>query len=251
VKLGFIAPPGVDSVATEYSGNIPGVSRNLEICLVRALTLATSLALAGLVVVVIALVMMRPGNVSRPVAPPVAPAMTVGSPGATQDTRASAAPGRRPLSVDEALRELDLIKPPRARGVEDFALPTPGGTTFRLSAHRGKVVFINFWATWCPPCREEMPSMERLYTRLKDRRFAMVAVSLDASLPAVTSYLAQAGFTFPVALDPKMDVANSYGVRALPASLIVDPRGVLVAMAVGPRSWDGPAAQALMEGVAR
>jgi thiol-disulfide isomerase/thioredoxin len=222
-----------------------------EIRVARALTLAASLALAGLVVVITALVAMRPGTASRPAAPPVAPPVTVGPPSTAPDPGVVAMSDRRPLSVDEAMRELDLIKPPRARGVEDFTLPTPGGGQFRLSAHRGKVVFINFWATWCPPCREEMPSMERLYMRLRDRRFAMVAVSLDASSPVVTSYLAEGRFTFPVALDPKMDLANSYGVRALPATFIVDPRGELVAMALGPRSWDGPAAMALIEGVAR
>lgn len=93
--------------------------------------------------------------------------------------------------------------------------------------------------------------MERLFSGQKDRAFSMVAVSLDASPAAVTPYLAQGGFTFPVALDPRMDLASAYGVRALPASFIVDPRGVIVAVALGPRDWDAPAARALMEGVAR
>lgn len=116
---------------------------------------------------------------------------------------------------------------------------------------KGKAYLVEFWATWCPPCREEMPAMERLYTRQKNRGLAMVAVSLDASPAVVAPYLAQGGFTFPVALDPRMDLANAYGVRVLPASFIVDPRGVVVAMALGPREWDGPAASALVEGVAR
>ena len=93
--------------------------------------------------------------------------------------------------------------------------------------------------------------MERLYARQRDRRFTTVAVSLDGNPSLVAPYFKQSGLTFPVVLDPRMDLANSYGVRALPASFIVDPRGVLVAMALGPRAWDGPAARALVEGVAR
>jgi peroxiredoxin len=149
------------------------------------------------------------------------------------------------------MRELDLVRPPRARMAEDFTLPTPDGRQFRLSEHRGRVVLINFWATWCPPCREEMPSMERLYARQRDRRFTLVAVSLDGNPALVAPYFQQSRLSFPVVLDPRMDLANSYGVRALPASFLVDPQGTLVAMALGPRAWDGPAAHALVEGVAR
>jgi thiol-disulfide isomerase/thioredoxin len=149
------------------------------------------------------------------------------------------------------MRELDLVKPPRARAAEDFTLPTPGGSQFRLSEHRGKVVLINFWATWCPPCREEMPSMQRLYATNKDGGFTLVAVALDSSPAPVGPYLKQTGLTFPVALDPRMELAHSYGVRALPASFIVDPQGIMVAMALGPRAWDGPAARALVARVRR
>lgn len=214
----------------------------------RALTLAASLALAGLVIVITAFVATRTGLGSPWASAPVS---GVSRPASAAAASAGRAPDGRRLSVAEAMRELDLVKPPPGRAAEDFTLPMPDGQQFRLSDHRGKVVFVNFWATWCPPCREEMPAMERLYIRQKDRGFAMVAVSLDASPAVVAPYLAQARFTFPVALDPRMDLANAYGVRALPASFIVDPRGVVVAMALGPREWDGPAASALVEGVAR
>ena len=91
--------------------------------------------------------------------------------------------------------------------------------------------------------------MERLYARQRQGAFTMVAVSLDANPTAVMPYLQESGLTFPVALDPKMDLANAYGVRALPASFIVDPKGFVVALALGPRAWDGPAAHALVEGM--
>jgi alkyl hydroperoxide reductase subunit AhpC len=79
----------------------------------------------------------------------------------------------------------------------------------------------------------------------------MVAISLDANPAVVAPYLKQGRLTFPVALDPKMDLANAYGVRALPASFVLDPRGILVAMALGPRDWDGPMARAVVDGLAR
>src|SRR4051812_22458094 len=68
-------------------------------------------------------------------------------------------------AIDAALRELDLVKPSRPKGAEDFTLPALGGGTFRLAEQRGKIVLVNFWATWCPPCLEEMPAMERLWQK--------------------------------------------------------------------------------------
>ncbi len=130
----------------------------------------------------------------------------------------------RVLSVADAVKELDLIRPSRQKLAEDFTLPLVGGDKFRLSAQRGKVVLINFWATWCPPCREEMPAMERLW---------------------------QHKLAFPVGLDPRMDLANTYGVRALPSSFIVDRNGNLIALALGPRAWDNDASHSLVEGLLR
>ncbi|MGH7279832.1 MAG: TlpA disulfide reductase family protein, partial [Candidatus Rokuibacteriota bacterium] len=146
--------------------------------------------------------------------------------------------------------DLDLIRPARQKLADDFTLPMPDGSRFTLAEHRGKVVFINFWATWCPPCLDEMPSMEKLYVQQRDNGFVMVAVSLDADPAVVAPFLARLGVTFPVALDPKLGVANTYGVRALPASFVVDREGYLAALALGPRRWDGAAAHSLVEGLA-
>ncbi len=157
----------------------------------------------------------------------------------------------RSLSVADASRALDLIRPTREKYAEDFTLPLADGSQFRLANQRGKVIMINFWATWCGPCREEMPAMERLWRHQKDQGFVLVAVSLDANTDAVAPYVKQLGLTFPVALDPKMDAGNVYGVRALPSSFIVDRRGKVVALALGPRHWDGDAGQSLIEGYLR
>jgi peroxiredoxin len=155
------------------------------------------------------------------------------------------------MPVTEAMKELDLIRPSRTKLAEDFTAQTLGGGTFRLSEHRGKVVMINFWATWCPPCLEEMPALERLHRQHKDTGFTLMAVSVDTDPAKVKPFLTSHKLTFPVGLDPRMDIANAYGVRALPSSFIVGRDGNLAALAIGPRHWDSNAAHALIEGMAR
>jgi peroxiredoxin len=157
----------------------------------------------------------------------------------------------RRLSLDDAVKELDLIRPSRQKLAEDFALGTPDGKTFKLSEHRGKVVFVNFWATWCPPCREEMPAMEKLWRRYQDKGLVVVAVSVDRDPLVVRPFVKEKRFTFPVVLDPKMETAHAYGVRALPASFFVDRKGYMSLLALGPRAWDGEAANQVVEGLVR
>ncbi len=154
-------------------------------------------------------------------------------------------------SLESAGKRLDLISPTPQKFAGDFTVKTLDGRTFRLSEHRGRVVFINFWATWCPPCREEMPAMERLFQRSQKDGLVMLAVSVDADPKVITPFLEEQRFTFAIGLDPKMDLANAYGVRALPATFIVDPRGYLAAVALGPREWDNTASQALVQGLRR
>ena len=186
--------------------------------------------------------------VTRSTTPPIDPGGTV----AARPTSAAAGGDRIALAnLESAMETLDLIRPPRQKLAEDFTLRTPDGRAIRLSEQRGKVVFINFWATWCPPCREEMPAMERLFERTKKAGVVMLAVSVDADPKVVTPFLEEHRFTFTVGLDPKMELANTYGVRALPASFIVDREGHLAALAFGPRAWDNAASQALVEGLSR
>jgi peroxiredoxin len=154
-------------------------------------------------------------------------------------------------TVETAMKDLDLIRPSRQKLAVDFTVKIPGGGTFKLSEQRGKVVFINFWATWCLPCREEMPSMERLFQRTRRDGLVMLAVSVDADAKVITPFLKEQRFTFTVGLDPKMELASTYGVRALPSSFIVDREGYLAALALGPRAWDNAASQALVEGLSR
>lgn len=150
--------------------------------------------------------------------------------------------------AQDPYKALDLIRPSRLKPAKDFSAPSLNGRPLRLADYKGKVVLLNFWATWCPPCREEMPGMERLYQRYKDKGFVVLAVSVDSEGgPVVVPFVKEHKLTFPIGLDPKMDVADRYGVRGLPSSFIMDRTGALVAMALGPRQWDGKAGQALIE----
>ena len=151
--------------------------------------------------------------------------------------------------VDEAVRELDLIRPAKPKQASDFTVSLLSGDTMKLAGQRGKPVLINFWATWCGPCREEMPAMERLYNKHRARGFVLLAVSVDTNAELVKPFLQHHKLTFPVTLDAKMDLANAYGVRALPASFVIDRNGYLTALALGPRAWDNRAANTLVEGL--
>jgi peroxiredoxin len=163
-------------------------------------------------------------------------------------SRAAGTAPARPI-LDEAVRELDLVRPTRLKRAEDFTVALLRGEPLKLSEQRGKPVMINFWATWCAPCREEMPAIERLYRRHREHGFVLLAVSVDADAALVRPFLEQHKLTFPVTLDSKMSLANAYGVRALPSSFLVDRDGNLAALALGPRAWDNRVAHALVEGM--
>lgn len=191
-----------------------------------------------------------------PSSPPPAPVVlpraerAVEAPIPPREARAAKPRAGRVLTVDEAVKDLDLIRPSRQKLAEDFTVALTGGKRFRLADQRGKVVLINFWATWCPPCREEMPAMERLWKQHKDNGFVLLAVSVDAKTDLVPPFIGEHKLTFPVAVDSKMDIANLYGVKGLPSSFIVDPQGTMAALAIGPRAWDGDAAHSLIERMA-
>ena len=120
----------------------------------------------------------------------------------------------------------------------DFVLNTLDGREVRLSDYRGHVVFVNFWATWCGPCKVEMPAMERLYREYRRQGFAILAVSTDPEGPAVTRpYRDALGLTFTIAHDPDAVVMRLYGVRTLPVTFLVDREGVITHQIFGARNW--------------
>ncbi len=109
----------------------------------------------------------------------------------------------------------------------DFALPTPDGETVRLSDLRGRPVLLNFWATWCPPCKIEMPDIENLYQKYKDQGFTVIAIDQQESPDAVRQYFQQMGLSFQPVIDSTGEIFNLYRVVALPTSYFIDSQGVV------------------------
>lgn len=130
----------------------------------------------------------------------------------------------------------------------DFNLMNMQGEQVSLSQYRGKVVILNFWATWCPPCREEMPSMERLYQKHKDRGLVMLAVNIEENgKKAVSQFLKKTPYSFPILLDSRGVVQNAYGVFRFPESFIIDRNGVVVKKVIGGRDWTSNSTVELIE----
>jgi len=109
----------------------------------------------------------------------------------------------------------------------DFVLPDVNGKQVRLSDLRGQVVLINLWATWCPPCRVEMPDLAAVYNAHKAEEFVILGVNDQERKETVTEFLARQSLPYPILLDPDSRVARAYGVSFLPASFLIDRRGVL------------------------
>lgn len=120
----------------------------------------------------------------------------------------------------------------------DFALKGEDGKTYRLSDYRGKVVVLNFWATWCPPCRYEMPSMERAHQKVQGEDIVILAVNVGESADQVFAFTGQYPVTFPLPLDTDSAVIQKYPVIGLPTTFIIDPRGIITHRAIGGREWD-------------
>ena len=130
---------------------------------------------------------------------------------------------------------------PVRRGVRApaFELPRVGdGSSLNLEQLRGKVVLINFWATWCKPCEDEMPAMERLYQALHGSAFELVAISVDEDEVPVKAFARRLGLSFPVLMDPSQRVAAAYQTFRFPESLLVGRDGVVAERYVGPKEWD-------------
>ncbi|MDR2842094.1 MAG: TlpA family protein disulfide reductase [Spirochaetaceae bacterium] len=146
-----------------------------------------------------------------------------------------------PSAVKDAFEKAGLPVLKEKMQPKDFTLKLVDGKTVTLSALKGKIVFLNFWATWCPPCRAEMPSMEILYQHFKDKGLEFVVVDLRESKEEVEKYFTENKLTFPSALDSTGSVSNDYNVRAIPTTYIIDRDGQIVVSSVGARNWNTPA----------
>jgi peroxiredoxin len=134
----------------------------------------------------------------------------------------------------------------------DFILKTPAGESVKLSDLRGQAVLVNLWATWCPPCRAEMQTIEKIYAEYKDQGFMVLGVNMtyQDDPAAVMPFVAEQGLSFPILLDETGEMANDYQLRSLPSSFFVDRNGIINEVVIG-----GPMAEALLrtrvEGILR
>ena len=123
----------------------------------------------------------------------------------------------------------------------NFTLKNLDGKEISLSQFRGKHVLVNFWATWCGPCKIEMPSLEALYERFKDRNFVLLAISNDMfGANIVKPFVKAHNINFPVLLDQRLKVSNAFGVVSLPTTFMIDPQGKIIGALFGAEDWATP-----------
>ncbi|MBK5963164.1 alkyl hydroperoxide reductase [Thiocystis minor] len=123
----------------------------------------------------------------------------------------------------------------------DFNLQGPDGQTYRLADYRGKPIILNFWATWCPPCRAEMPSMQRAHDILASEGIAVIAINVGDDAEAVRQFLSDTPVSFPLPMDSDSTIAQRYPVIGLPTTFVIDAEGRLAFSATGEQEWDDPA----------
>lgn len=150
------------------------------------------------------------------------------------------------LPSPELSHELTRLEPPlKAPG---FSLTDMDGEQHTLDDYRGKVIMLNLWATWCPPCRREIPSMESIFQDLRDKGFVVLAVNQFETPDHVFSYMGQLSVypTFPVLFDRDSKVSELYGVKGLPTTLLINRQGQVAYRAIGGRDFDHPRVRAIV-----
>jgi peroxiredoxin len=127
------------------------------------------------------------------------------------------------------------------RPAPDFTASDINGRSVGLADYRGRVVLLNIWATWCPPCVDEMPSLEKLNREFKDQNFALLAVSIDSDgIAAVAPFMAKHGLTFRALVDSQAAIQTSYAITGVPETFIIDKKGILARKVIGPLDWSAP-----------
>ena len=145
-------------------------------------------------------------------------------------------------------KAVPILQPMKeAAPTPDFSLTTPDGKKISLKDFRGKIVLLNFWASWCVPCREEMPAMEKLYQEYKDNNFTVLAVAVKDRKQDAVDFVKELKITYPIALDPDAQVGSLYGAWGLPATYLIGPKGEGLARGWGPAEWYGNGARKLIK----
>lgn len=151
------------------------------------------------------------------------------------------------LAEEGRLKKLGIERAEKVLRAPDFTLEDLSDKRLGLKDLRGKVVFLNFWATWCVPCREEMPAMEKLYRELKGQGLEVVAINVQESKKEVRKFLAELGVAFTVLLDKDGKVSEEYGTWAIPLSYFINRRGEFIGKVNGSRQWDSQEAGAFFQ----
>lgn len=154
-----------------------------------------------------------------------------------------------PTLASDSSASFKMSRLPSGSMAAPFELTTLDGKVVKSSELAGKVVLVNFWATWCGPCKEEMPSLARLQEQLDPTRFVLLTVTTDLQRQGIAHFLSRLGVSLPVLFDEDQEVSRSFMVRGLPTTIVIARDGMLVGRAVGPRTWDSPEAVAVMRQV--
>ena len=149
--------------------------------------------------------------------------------------------------IDQLFGTMGVVKVAPARDPVKINLNDVNGNRVSIADFEGKIVFLNFWTTWCPTCRIEMPSMEKLHQKLQHKKFAMVTVNLQESAAKVKAFFEEYKLTFTALLDSNGEVGVSFGIRAIPTTFILDRTGRIIGRVNGPREWDSKVSIALFE----
>ena len=150
---------------------------------------------------------------------------------------------------DNSLKKLGIETPEKKTAAPDFTLEDPAGRQMSLKELRGKVVFLNFWATWCPPCIQEMPTMEKLHQEMEKAGLVILAIDFQESPEEVKEFFRRHNLTFTALLDRDGKGTELYQAWGLPMSAIVNKRGELIGKVAGYRDWHGEEAKAFFRGL--
>ena len=150
-------------------------------------------------------------------------------------------------AYQDAYSQLGAVYPKRVKEAPDFKLKTLDGRPMSLSDFRGKPILLNFWATWCEACKEELPSMQRLHDEMAKEGVQVVAVSIDRTGPEkIQHYVDEYHLTFPILLDPNQQARREYFIMGLPTSYLIDAQGKLRGFISGAREWDSETSKKVM-----
>jgi thiol-disulfide isomerase/thioredoxin len=142
--------------------------------------------------------------------------------------------------LNKELENLGFLTPKESIKAPDFTLKDLNAVSLSLSSLKGKVVFLNFWGSWCYYCREEMPSIQQMYNKLKNKNFEILAVNVNDTPKEAGDYIKSNAFTFPVVLDLEYQASQIYGIKGFPTTYVIDREGYLIGKLIGSRDWDTP-----------